>query len=466
MEMNHDELQHAAREHLLLHFSPNGRFGPGAAELMVLERGEGCHVWDTRGRRYVDGLSSLFCCQLGYSYGDEMAEAAGTQLRRLCFNTNWSTAHPVAIELAERIAGIAPPGLGSVFFTGGGSESVETAWKLVRQYHLANDEPQRVKAIARRTAYHGVTLGALSFTGVAGFKEPFGPPAVPTRHVANTNAYRSPEQGADLTRKLLDEVEQVLREEGPDSVAMIIAEPIQNAGGCFVPPEGYWDGLREIADRHGILLVADEVISGFGRVGEFFGSAHYGARPDLITVAKGLTSAYAPMGAVIVTERVSAALHEGDRPLLHGITYGGHPLAAAIALKSIDIFERDGVLENVRALTPHLQGRLAELRSLPLVGDVRGDGFFWAVEMVADGDGTPFADADKRRLVKQVMPRLLAEAGLIARADDRQDAVVQLAPPLISDEAVLDEIVDKLAGVLERAQSEMEVGAAQPAGMS
>lgn len=459
MDLTHDGLQQAAHDHLLMHFTANGAFGPDAKELVVLERAEGCHLTDTRGRRYVDGLSNLFCCQLGYSYGDEMAAVASEQLRRLPFNTNWASAHPAAIELAERVAGIAPDGMEHVFFTGGGSESVESAWKLVRHYHLANGEPQRRKAIARRTAYHGVTLGALSFTGVDSFKEPFGPPAIPTRHVSNTNPYRSPEQGPELTRKLLDELEQAVLAEGPETVAMIIAEPIQNAGGCFVPPKGYWQGLREIADRHGILLVADEVISGFGRVGEFFAVSRYGGQPDLITCAKGLTAAYAPMGAVVVSERVAAPLHEADRPLLHGITFAGHPLSAAIALKAIEIYERDAVLENVHALSGHLQSRVEELRALPIVGDVRGDGFFWAVEMVQDADGTRFSDADKRRLVKGFMPGALAEAGLIARADDRQDAVVQLAPPLVADADVLNEIVDKLAGVLEGAGREMGVTA-------
>ncbi|HEU4657548.1 MAG TPA: aminotransferase class III-fold pyridoxal phosphate-dependent enzyme, partial [Capillimicrobium sp.] len=296
MSARHDTLQQDAADHLLLHFARNGAFGPEGNELLVLERGEGPYVFDTRGRRYLDGLSSLFCSQLGYSYGEEMVAAAAAQLTTLPFNTNWATAHPPAIELAAKLASLAPDGIEHVFFTGGGSESVETAWKLVRQYHLANGEPQRTKAIARNIAYHGVTLGALSFTGVPGFKEPFGTPAVPTRHVSNTNAFRRTESEAELCAALLAEVEQVIAEEGADTIAMLIAEPVQNAGGCLVPPAGYWPGLREICDRHGILLVADEVITGFGRLGEWFGVTRFGATPDLITTAKGITSAYAPMG--------------------------------------------------------------------------------------------------------------------------------------------------------------------------
>jgi adenosylmethionine-8-amino-7-oxononanoate aminotransferase len=231
-------------------------------------------------------------------------------------------------------------------------------------------------------------------------------------------------------------------------VAMIIAEPVQNAGGCLTPPEGYWPGLRRLADRYGIVLVADEVITGFGRLGEWFGSTRVDAAPDIITVAKGLTSAYAPMGAVLVSDRIAAPLYEDGRTLLHGITFGGHPLCAVIALKNLEIFERDGVLENVRAREPTLRQLLESLRDLPIVGDVRGVGFFWAVELVK-GAGNERLNADEReRVLRGFMPGALREAGLIARADDRGDAVLQIAPPLISDEAVLEEIVAGMRTVL------------------
>jgi adenosylmethionine-8-amino-7-oxononanoate aminotransferase len=435
----------------LLHFSRNGSYGPGGSELLVLERGEGPYVFDSDGRRYVDGLSSLFCAQIGYSYGSEMADVAGAQLERLAFNTLWSTAHPPALELASRLGELAPEGFGKVFFTSGGSEAVEAAWKLVRMFHTANGEPQRRKAIARRVAYHGVTLGALALTGVPAFTEPFGPPAIETLHVSNTNSYRSEETGDALTRRLLDELEGVVVAEQPETVAMIIAEPVQNAGGCLTPPPGYWQGLREIADRYGILLVADEVITGCGRLGEWFGVTRYGAVPDLITIAKGLTSAYAPMGAVLVSDRVAAPLYEDKRSLLHGVTFGGHPMCAAIALKNIEIFDREGVLENVRAHEPGLRERLEALRELPIVGDVRGAGFFWAVELVKDEAGTRFDAQERERLLREFMPVRLREAGLIARADDRGDAVLQIAPPLISDDSVLDEIVEAMSDVLRDA---------------
>jgi adenosylmethionine-8-amino-7-oxononanoate aminotransferase len=448
------------RRNLLLHFTRNGAYGPDGSELLVLERGEGPYVFDTHGRRYLDGLSSLFCSQLGYSYGEEMAAVAGEQLTSLAFNTNWATAHPPALALAEKLAALAPDGIEHVFFTCGGSESVEAAWKLVRQYHLANGEPQRTKAIARDRAYHGVTLGALSFTGVPGFKEPFGEPAVPTRHVANTNAFRRAEQGAELTRVLLAEVEAAIEAEGPDTVAMVIAEPVQNAGGCLQPPDGYWPGLREICDRHGILLVADEVITGFGRLGEWFGVTRFGAVPDLITTAKGLTSAYAPMGAVFVSERVAAPLFDAGRTLLHGVTFGGHPVSAAIARKNIEIFEREGVLENVRANEARFADNMEALRTLPIVGDVRGSGYFWAVELVPDGAEGRFDAEQREELLRRFLPGALLHAGLIARGDDRGDTVVQVAPPLVCGPDVLDELTERLETTLRAASDHMGVATA------
>lgn len=452
----HGDLQRAAHDHLLLHFARNGAFGDGR-ELLVLERGEGPYVYDTRGRRYLDALSSLFCAQIGYSYGAEMARVATAQLEHLAFNTNWATAHPPSIRLAQRLAALAPDRMSRVLFTGGGSESVEAAWKIVRQYHLANGEPERRKAIARDTAYHGVTLGALSFTGVEPLRAPFGPPAIQVRHVANTNAFRRPEQGHELTRALLDEMEAAFLAEGPETVAMVIAEPLQNAGGCLVPPPGYWEGLRELCNRYGALLVADEVITGCGRLGEWFGVTRFGGQPDLVTLAKGLASAYAPIGAVVVADHVAAPLYESDRTLLHGITFGGHPLTTAMALCNLDIFEREGVLENVRALESHLAARMAQLRELPIVGDVRGSGFFWAVEMVRDAEASTFDAIECERLIRGFLPGRLLEAGLIARADDRGDPVLQVAPPLIADRAFLDEMVDRLADVLADAGRHMGV---------
>jgi adenosylmethionine-8-amino-7-oxononanoate aminotransferase len=447
-----ESLHEQAQRHLLLHFTRNGAFGSDA-RLLILERGEGAYVFDTDGNRYLDGLSSLFCCQIGYSHGEEMAAVASRQLSTLAFNTNWATAHPPAIELAAALAERAPGDLNRVFFTSGGSESVEAAWKLVRQYHVARGEPQRTKAIARDVAYHGVTLGALSFTGVAPMKEPFGPPPVPVVRVSNTNSFRGDPPD------LLDELERTVLEAGPDTIAMVIMEPVQNAGGCLVPPDGYWAGVREICDRYGIVLVADEVITGFGRIGEWFAAPRFGATPDLITVAKGITSAYAPMGAVLVSDRIAEPLYEDKRMLLHGITFGGHPVSAAVALKNIEIYEREGVLDNVRRYEPWLRERLGGIQDrVPIVGDVRGAGFFWALELVRDAADTRF-DADEReRMLRGFFPGRLLEEGLIARPDDRGDAVLHLAPPLVCGEAELQEMVDKAEAVLADASERFYSG--------
>jgi adenosylmethionine-8-amino-7-oxononanoate aminotransferase len=447
-------LQDAARDHLLLHFSRNGSTAP----LLVLERGEGPYVFDTQGNAYLDGLSSLFCAQLGYSYGEEMGRVAAQQLSTLGFSTVWGAAHPNAIELATTLAELMPGDLNHVFFTGGGSESVESAWKIVRQYHVANGEPQRTKAIARDLAYHGVTLGALALTGVPNYKAQFGEPAIDVAHVSTTNAFRAPDgdDEAAMTKRLLDELEARIQAEGPDTIAMIIVEPVQNSGGCFTPPAGYWPGLRALADRHGILLVSDEVICGFGRLGHWLGAERYGITPDLATTAKGLTSAYAPMGAVLVSDKVAAPLYDGDRALMHGITFAGHPLCSAIARQNLEIFQRESILEHVRATEPYLARRLRELGELPIVGDVRGAGFFWALELVADDADTRF-DADQReRLLRGWLPAKLLEAGLIARPDDRGDAVLHVAPPLISDHAVVDVLVERLGVVLGEASELIE----------
>jgi adenosylmethionine-8-amino-7-oxononanoate aminotransferase len=406
-----------------MHFGQHSKLRDGEYPL-VIERGEGVHVIDVDGRRHLDALSCLFCAQLGYSYGDEFAAAATDQLRRLPFNTNWNTAHPPAIELAERLADLAPPGVNRVFFTSGGSEAVESAWKLARQFHVANGQPERVKAVARRTAYHGQTLGALALTGIPSLKEPFGPPAIDVVRVPNT--------GEGDTETLLRATEEAIVAADPATIGMLIAEPVQNAGGCFTPPAGYWTGLRRLADRHGFLLVADEVITGFGRIGEYFAVPE--VVPDMITIAKGLTSAYAPMGAVLVGDRVAEPFYRPGQALSHGITFGGHPLAAAIARRNLEIFERDKILDGVRELAPHLRARMHELRELPGVLDVRGDGFFYAAELDVE-DLNPIRAG-------------LLRAGLIARADDRGAPVVQIAPPLVCEREQLDEIVDKVGAVL------------------
>ena len=339
---------------------------------------------------------------------------ASAQMSTLAFNTNWATAHPPSIKLAAALAERAPGDLNRVFFTNGGCESVEAAWKIVRQHYLAKGEPQRTKAIAREIAYHGVTLGALSFTGVRPMKEPFGAAPIPVTRIVNTNRYRDPEaqDEAAFCARLLADAERTILEAGPETVAMLIAEPVQNAGGCLVPPEGYWPGLRALCDQYGIALVADEVITGFGRIGEWFASSRYGVAPDLITCAKGITSAYAPMGAVIVSDKIAEPLYEDGRMLMHGITFAGHPVAAAIALRNIEIFEREGVLENVRELEPYMGELLEGIKSrVPMVGDVRGAGFFWALELVRDAEESRFSRRGAREAAARLPLRPAAGGG-------------------------------------------------------
>ncbi len=451
-DLSRKDLRQAANEHLVFHFSKQE-----PRDFLIIERGEGHYVFDSDGNRYIDALSSLFCAQLGYSYGEEMANAVAKQMATLPFHTNRGTAHPVAVELAQRLADLAPGDLSRVLFTSGGAEAVEAGWKVCREYHLANGEPQRLKAIARDTAFHGVTLGALSLTGVDYLKEAVGSAPIEVARVSNTNTFRASD-GNDpdaFCARLLTEVEAAILSIGADEVALIIAEPIQNAGGCLTSPPGYWRGLRRLADRYGALLMADEIISGFGRVGEWFAVAREGVAPDLVSLAKGLTSAYAPMGALIAAQRVVAPIIESDRVLRHGNTFGGHPLCAAVAMRNIEIFERDGVLENVRALAPGLEERLRTLEDLPIVGDVRGEGFFWALELVKDGDNARLDEEQCDRLLRSYLPARLREAGLIARVDSRGDPVVQIAPHLTSDEELLDEIADRLTRVLIEAARQL-----------
>ncbi|MFF6787207.1 aminotransferase class III-fold pyridoxal phosphate-dependent enzyme [Streptomyces sp. NPDC012510] len=446
-----------AQRHLLLNMTANGSLGSEGEELLVIRRGEGPYVDDTDGRRYIDGMSGLYCCQLGYSYGPEFAEVADRQLRELCYSPLWSgSAHPTAIELAERLSRIAPVDIEHTFFSGGGAEAVETAWKIARRYHALRGEPGRVKTIARRGAYHGLTVGALSFTDDPGLTEPYGPSAIETRFVSNTNRLGLAPEFADdevYTAWLLAELEVAILTEGPQTVAMLIAEPVQNRGGCITPPHGYWQGLRALADRYGFLLVADEVITAFGRLGEWFGGDLYGARPDLVTVAKGITAGYAPMGATLVTDHVAEVINRPGQVLNHGFTFSGHPLSAAIALRSLDIMERDRILDHVRGLQDDFARRMSALRDLPIVGDVRGAGFFYSCELVGDLEGGRFSDTARTALVADLIPRRLREAGLLARVYNRSAPLVQVAPPLISDRAVLDRIAAIVSDTLTEASA-------------
>lgn len=453
--MSADELQKAARDHLWLHFTRMSGYAEG--EVPIIVRGDGCYLEDIEGKRYLDALAGLFAVNIGYGFGEEMGEAAAAQMRELPYYTNWSAAHPRAIELAAEVASLAPGDLNRVFFCSGGSEAVESAWKLARQYHAARGE-RRWKAIARRIAYHGTTMGALSINGIAALKTPFEPLVPDTLHVRNTNRYHRPpeETEEEFTAYLLEDLESTIEHTGPGTVAMVIMEPVQNAGGAITPPEGYWAGVREICDRYGILLCADEVITGFGRLGAWFASERYDIRPDLVTSAKGLSSAYATIGALIASDRVMEPFLEDSSMYMHGMTFGGHPVQAAIALKNIEIMKREGIVDHVAAEQDGFRETLAGLLDLPIVGDLRGTGFFYALELVKDKETREsFSEEECESLLRGFLSPRLFEAGLICRADDRGDPVLQISPPLVAGREQFDEIATILRGVLADASERM-----------
>ena len=449
-------LQELAKRHLMMHFTSHGRYD--SEDVPIISRGEGCWLWDTNGKRYFDGMSGLFCTQIGHSFGAELGEAAAKQMAELPFFINWSYAHPRVIELSAKIAELAPGDLNRTFFCSGGSEANDSIIKLVRQYHQIRGEHHRYKMIARRLAYHGTTLGALSLTGIAAIKAPFEPLLPGVRHVSNTNHYRRPdgETSAEFTAFLLDELRGVIEQEGPHSIAAVFMEPVQNSGGTFTPPEGYFQGVRAICDEYGILLVADEVICGFGRLGYWFGSERYDIRPDIITFAKGIGSAHVPLGGVLMSDRVADPFVSGSQMFTHGITYGGHPVSTAVALKNLEVMEREDVLGNVRRNEPYFRAVLEKLGDKPIVGDVRGAGYFMSLELVRDKETKEtFSDEECDRLLRGFLSPRLYDAGLICRADDRGDPVIQLSPPLIATRADIDYVHDVLDTVLDEAWTEM-----------
>ena len=449
-------LQQSARDHLWMHFTRMGSYQ--TAEVPVIVRGDGAYIYDAKGKRYLDGLAGLFVSQLGHGR-TELAEAAAKQASELAFFPLWSYAHPKSIELAERVAGFAPGDLNRVFFTSGGGEAVESAWKLAKQYFKLTGKPGKHKVISRAIAYHGTTQGALSITGLPELKAPFEPLVPSTFRVPNTNIYRAPIHGDDpvaFGRWAADQIAVAIENEGADTVAAVFLEPVQNAGGCFPPPPGYFDRVREICDQYDVLLVSDEVICAFGRLGHMFGAERYGYQPDIITCAKGLTSGYSPLGAMIATDRLMEPYLQGNTSFPHGYTFGGHPVSAAVALTNLDIFEREGINEHVRDKEGEFRTTLEKLLDLPLVGDVRGAGYFYGIELVKDkASKETFDDEESERLLRGFLSKALFDAGLYCRADDRGDPVIQLSPPLICDQQHFDEMEQILRSVLTEAQSRL-----------
>jgi adenosylmethionine-8-amino-7-oxononanoate aminotransferase len=439
-------------DHLWMHFTRMSAYRN--AEVPTIVRGDGPYIWDANGRRYLDGLAGLFVVQVGHGRG-ELAEAASKQAAELAYFPVWSYAHPKAVELADRLAELTPGDLNKVFFTTGGGEAVESAWKLAKQYFKLTGKPTKHKVISRAIAYHGTPHGALSLTGLPELKAPFEPLVPSAFRVPNTNFYRAPEHGDDIEafgRWAADRIAEAIDFEGPDTVAAVFLEPVQNAGGCFPPPPGYFERVREICDEYDVLLVSDEVICAFGRLGRYFGSDAYGYQPDIITCAKGLTSGYAPGGAMIASDRLFEPFARGTAMFAHGYTWGGHPVSSAVALANLEIFERERLNEHVAANSPAFRATLEKLLDLPIVGDVRGDGFFFGIELVKDkATKETFDDDESERLLRGFLSKALFEAGLYCRADDRGDPVIQLSPPLICEQPHFDEMEQILRGVLTEA---------------
>ena len=347
-EQHHADLQRSARDHLWMHFTRMSSYAEH--DVPVIVRGEGAYIYDARGKKYLDALSGLFVSQLGHGRTD-LVQAGARQAQELAFFPLWSYAHPSAIELAERVAHHAPGDLNRVFFTTGGGEAVETAWKLAKNYFKLTGKPTKHKVISRAIAYHGTPQGALSITGLPPMKAPFEPLVPSTFRVPNTNFYRAPEHGDDLEafgRWAADQIAVAIENEGPETVAAVFLEPVQNAGGCFPPPPGYFQRVREICDEYDVLLVSDEVICAFGRLGHMFGAERYEYEPDMITFAKGITSGYSPLGGMIATDRLMEPFWQGTNTFLHGYTFGGHPVSSAVGLANLQAFEDEGTLKHVR----------------------------------------------------------------------------------------------------------------------
>ncbi|WP_411733529.1 aspartate aminotransferase family protein [Paeniglutamicibacter sp.] len=448
--------QSAARDHLWMHMA---RHSPlqGGARVPIITRGQGHTLYDDQGKSYIDGLAGLFVVNAGHGRV-ELAEAAAKQAEKLAFMPLWSYAHEPAIDLAERLANYAPGDLNRVFFTTGGGEAVESAFKLAKQYFKLQGKSGKYKVISRALAYHGTPQGALAITSLPDMKTPFEPLVPGTFRVPNTNFYRAPEQFADNEKDFglwaAERIREAIEFEGADSVAAVFLEPVQNSGGCFPPPPGYFQRVREICDEYDVLLVSDEVICAFGRIGSMFACDDFGYVPDIITCAKGMTSGYSPLGAMIASEKLFEPFKHGDTTFYHGYTFGGHPVSTAVAMANLDIFEREGLNQHVKDNAPIFKSTLEKLKDLPIVGDVRGAGYFYGIELVKDKKTKEtFNDEESERLLRGFLSTALFDAGLYCRADDRGDPVVQLAPPLTVGPPEFDQIESILRSVLTEAEN-------------
>jgi putrescine aminotransferase len=420
----------------------------------IITRAEGVYLYESGGRRILDGMSGLWCVNLGYGRR-ELADAAYQQLLELpYYNSFFQVAHPPAIELARLLAEVTPPQFKHVFFTGSGSEANDTVVRIVRHYWNVLGQPQRTTIISRRNAYHGSTMAGASLGGMKPMHEQGGLPIPGIAHINQPYWFGeggelSPE---DFGLQAARELEQKILELGPEKVAAFIGEPIQGAGGVIIPPATYWPEIQRIVDEYGILLIADEVICGFGRTGRWFGSEYFGIRPDLMPIAKGLSSGYLPIGGVMVGDRVAEVMAGKGGEFHHGFTYSGHPVACAVACAAINILRDEHIVERVRDdVGPYLQARWQELADHPLVGETRMVGLIGALELVKDkARRQTFADPGE---VGVLCRDLCIANGLVMRAV--RDTMI-IAPPLVITREQIDELVDKARRALDQTHAELQ----------
>lgn len=430
----------AAHLHPFTNLATHADVGP-----LVITRGDGIHVEDEQGRRYIEGMSGLWCSSLGFSHPRLIA--AGTQALQTLpyYHTFNHRSNPAVAQLAEKLLALAPVPMARVFFANSGSEANDSAVKMIWYYHNAIGKPAKKKILARQRAYHGVTVAAASLSGLPANHQDFDLPIARIGHVECPHHYRyglPGESEADFATRLADSLEQRILQEGPDTVAAFFAEPVMGAGGVIVPPETYFEKVQAVLRKYQVLLVADEVICGFGRTGNMFGSTTFGLQPDILTCAKALSSGYVPISAVMVSPAIHTALAANSGRIGtfgHGYTYSGHPVASAIALETLQVYEDDGILAHVRELAPGFQARLRQFGQRRCVGEARGVGLIGALELVADkASRQPFAPALK---AGPRLAQLAQEQGLIVRA---MGDTVALCPPLIISAAELDTLFARL----------------------
>jgi len=450
-ERTTSEWQALDAAHYIHPFTDHAALGKKGTRLIT--RAEGVYLYESDGRRILDGMSGLWCVNLGYGRR-ELADAAYKQMQELpYYNSFFQVAHPPAIELAKLLAEVTPPQFKHVFFTGSGSEANDTVVRTVRRYWDVLGQPQRSVIISRHNAYHGSTMAGASLGGMKPMHEQGGLPIPGIVHIRQPYWYveggtLSPD---DFGRVAARALEEKILEIGPDQVGAFIGEPIQGAGGVIIPPATYWPEIQRIVDKYGILLIADEVICGFGRTGHWFGSEHFGIRPDLMPIAKGLSSGYLPIGGVMVGDRVAAVMTDKGGEFHHGFTYSGHPVACAVACAAINILRDEGIVERVRDdVGPYLQQRWRELASHPLVGEARIVGLIGALELVKDKASRQlFADPGSVGLMCR---DLCIANGLVMRAV--RDTMI-IAPPLVITHAQIDELIDKARKALDQTATEL-----------